>query len=292
MAFSRSLLRLGCAEETPVERSSFTMKSQRSARTVRFYYEGDLDAGSELALPKQASHHLITVLRMRKNDTIELFNGDGYNYQATVLTTEKYACLQILAKTSSSTESDLSITLAQAISRGDRMDSCIRQSVELGVNHIQPLYSRHSVKVLDEKRTRKRTDHWLHIIVSACEQSGRTTLPTLADPISLQHWLQRQNELGKLSNYTTDKATTHYILTPTAPQSMSAHLSQQLPPPNSIAVIIGPESGFDSDEIDHAVKTGVSAVQFGPRILRTETAGPACIAMLQSALGDLGDRST
>lgn len=268
------------------------MKSQRSARKVRFYYEGNLDAGSELVLPKQASHHLITVLRMRKNDTIELFNGDSYNYQATVLTTDKYACLQILAQTSSFTESALSITLAQVISRGDRMDSCIRQSVELGVSHIQPLYSRHSVKALDDKRTYKRTEHWLNIIVSACEQSGRTTLPTLTDPMSLQHWLQRQNELGDLNNAVTRQATTHYILAPTALQSMSAHLSQQTPPPKSITVLIGPESGFDADEIDHAVKTGVSAVQFGPRILRTETAGPACIAMLQSTLGDLGDRST
>ena len=161
----------------------------RYARTARFYHAGELHSESELALSKSASHHLITVLRTRNNDVLELFNGDGYNYRATVVDTGqrtqgKCALLQLHERCAVLNESPLSITLVQAISRSDRMDITLRQAVELGVQHVQPVYSRHSVKPLDNKRTQKKLDHWRSIVVSACEQSGRAILPTLAPAVS------------------------------------------------------------------------------------------------------------
>ncbi|ASJ71125.1 16S rRNA (uracil(1498)-N(3))-methyltransferase [Granulosicoccus antarcticus] len=272
------------------------MKTERTARVARFYHEGELQGNAELTLPKTASHHLITVLRTRQGDVIELFNGDGFNYRATVLETGqrtpgKRAQLQVHQACAAQNESPVLITLIQAISRGDRMDTTLRQSVELGVNHVQPVYSRHSAKPLDEKRTAKKMEHWQSILISASEQSGRACLPTLAPAISLQEALETLASRAS-------SAPSLYVLDPTAQSSLTAqlramHLTQAAAADNdtshpvSIGLIIGPESGLDADEIAKAVESGAHAATIGPRILRTETAGPACIALTQAILGDL-----
>lgn len=284
------------------------MKTSRSARTPRFFHEGELHANTELQLSKKASHHLMTVIRLKENDRIELFNGDGYNYAAIVTrggqrTPGKRAQLTLGRRSKANTESPLSLTLVQAISRGDRMDTCLRQSVELGVTHIQPLYSRHSAKALDEQRLEKKISHWNNIIISACEQSGRAVVPSLESPVSLTQWLEIDAD-KRLQGNTTKLAQRYaYILSPhantTLAEQLAGQLSSQLASQitdtladqNSTryacALLIGPESGFDEDEVDAAIATGVHSVQFGKRILRTETAGPACIAVMQALLGDL-----
>jgi 16S rRNA (uracil1498-N3)-methyltransferase len=164
------------------------------------------------------------------------------------------------------------------------MDTTMRQAVELGVQHIQPVYSRHSAKPLDEKRARKRQEHWQSIVISACEQSGRAVLPTLAAPDTLNHWLE--------SRHCCEQATLDYLLAPSAPVSLLSHVTRQATNNQEISLLIGPESGFDDNEIADAQHAGVHAVRFGPRILRTETAGPAAITLLQSSLGDLGQDKT
>ena len=172
------------------------MKTSRRARIPRFFYDGELHAHSELPLSKKASHHLVTVMRTKEKDRVELFNGDGYNYAATVTssgqrTPGKLAHLKIESRLQANTESPLSVILVQAISRGDRMDICLRQSVELGVAQVQPVYSRHSAKPLDELRLEKKMAHWKNIIVSACEHSGRAKIPLLQTPLSLAQWLRK-----------------------------------------------------------------------------------------------------
>ena len=167
------------------------------------------------------------------------------------------------------------------------MDITIRQAVELGVNQIQPIYSRQSVKALDEKRTTKKMEHWQNIIVSACEQSGRARVPILEQPQSLATLLEQKGH-SPTPEETSPEGLISLILAPNAESSFSEIFSNRSAPIQHCAVIIGPESGFDEDEIQMAVNTGVLAVNFGRRILRTETAGPATIAVVQSLLGDLG----
>ncbi len=275
-------------------------KAERTARVARFHHVGELQGNAELTLSKSASHHLVTVLRTRQGDVIELFNGNGFNYRATVLDTGqrtpgKCAQLHVQEATAALTESPVTITLIQAISRGDRMDTTLRQSVELGVNHVQPVHTRHSAKALDEKRNAKKQEHWHSILVSASEQSGRARLPTIAPPVTLEEALEALSA-------NEHSAQLNYVLDPTASQSLPAHLrtircaescqtgSDALVSnrcTTSIGLIIGPESGLDADEIELAVTCGAQAVTIGPRILRTETAGPACIAITQAILGDL-----
>lgn len=268
------------------------MKTNRSARTPRFFHNGELHAHSELHLSKKASHHLVTVIRAKENQCIELFNGDGYNYSAVLSNTGqrlpgKCAQLTIEERNKANTESPVSLILVQAISRGDRMDTCLRQSVELGATQIQPVYSRHSAKALDEQRLQKKQSHWENIIISACEQCGRATIPALKAAVDLTQWLEQA--AVERSKINTDSSTQRidYILAPNAKTTLGANLSAQTPQPTSCALIIGPESGFDEEEISYAITKGVQSVQFGNRILRTETAGPACMAVMQSMLGDL-----
>ncbi len=269
------------------------MKPRRTARTPRFFHEGELQPNSELELSKKASHHLITVVRTKLDDSIELFNGDGFNYRAIVTDTGqrnagKRAILQVEQRAKATTESPVFITLVQAISRGDRMDTSLRQSVELGVNRIQPLYSRQSAKALDDKRTAKKMEHWQNIIISACEQSGRACVPHLETPISLTQWLAEQS--AENQEHLVDNVL-NLILAPNAELTFAEHLNSRSPLSPHCSLLIGPESGFDEDEVDAAVSAGVRAVNFGARILRTETAGPASIAVVQSLWGDLGQVS-
>ena len=269
------------------------MKATRTARTPRFFHDGAIEAATELELSKKASHHLVTVVRTKKDERIELFNGDGNNYTAIVTDTGqrspgKRARLQIIDCIKASTESPIFTTLVQAVSRGDRMDITIRQAVELGVNRIQPIYSRQSVKALDEKRTAKKMEHWQNIIISACEQSGRARVPVLEHPQSLATFLEQQNNLpAREEEATSSEGLIRLILAPNAAPSFSKLFSERSASIQHCSIMIGPESGFDEDEIQMAILSGVLSVNFGQRILRTETAGPATIAVVQSLLGDL-----
>ena len=133
-------------------------------------------------------------------------------------------------------------------------------------------------------------EHWQNIVISACEQSGRTTIPELNAAASLNTWIEKSYEQRKSVSEGEPAQRLDYVLSPHAENTLAAHLSAQTQAPQECAIIIGPESGFDEDEINHAVSSGVQSVQFGRRILRTETAGPACIAVMQSLWGDLREK--
>jgi len=257
---------------------------KRAARIARFHYRGCLTAGTELTLDKEASHHLGTVLRASAGDHIVLFNGDGNDYPATIINSGqrgigKRCVLQIKDCMPGIPDSPLLITLVQCISRPERMDISLRQAVELGVARIQPVYSRHSIKLNDEKRAAKKQQHWQGIVTSACEQSGRAALPELCQPLAYSQWVQQSGQTDSVS----------FVLAPLASSSLiqQAHILLAEHQTPGLSLIIGPESGLDADEIQEAITADAIPVHLGRRILRTETAGPACITLLQSILGDL-----
>lgn len=255
----------------------------RQARIPRIYHGGPIQPGTDLTLDKLATHHLIKVLRTRVNDRVVLFNGDGLDYPAQITETgqrgaSNFAVLRIHQSLQGVPDSPLHITLVQCVSRPERMDISLRQSVELGVSRIQPVYSRHSIKVSDDSRKRKKQHHWQSIVTNACEQSGRSTLPELMQALTYVEWLKSEPCKG-----------VRYVLSPSASLSLPEHAMRRFNQDGleAITLIIGPESGLDEDEIDSATSAGAIPVTLGQRILRTETAGPASIAILQSSQGDL-----
>ena len=239
----------------------------------RIYQPVSLSVDSELELDEAASHHLARVLRIQQGEMIRLFNGEGGEYTAKVVAIGKRkVTAHIQEFYDHNVESPLQLCLAQGISRGEKMDYTIQKAVELGVSHIFPLLTERCNVKLDDERKQKRTAHWQSIIQSACEQSGRNRIPTLAEPQTLTQWLHStQPDYG-------------FILAPKAPQKLHEF---KVPATAKITLLIGPEGGLSDQEINQAVEKKFIPLSLGPRILRTETAAVAALTALQCFFGDL-----
>lgn len=240
-------------------------------RIPRFFCP-ELDAGQRvLSLPEAVHRHAIQVLRLKQGALIQLFNGKGLEYQATLTHVErKRSEAELVEQLTQASESPLNITLLQGISRGERMDFAIQKAVELGVNQIIPVMTERCNVQLKHDRTEKRLAHWQGVIVSACEQSGRAVLPTLSEVVDMQNALNSTADTMKL------------VLDPQAQTRFN-----DLQAATQLTLLIGPEGGLTDDEVNMAKSSGFTAVQFGPRILRTETASTAALAVVQSLWGDL-----
>lgn len=237
-----------------------------------------LREGESITLPKPTSHHLCTVLRLQTEDTITLFDGDGNNYPARLTSTGKTATAEILAVELNDVESPLKLELLQGISRGDRMDTTLQKAVELGITTIHPLLTDKSAVRLSGDRLKKKMQHWRGIIISACEQSGRSVVPDLFEPQTLSDWIS----LNHPQDSTSPKGS-HWLLVPGAAGAVGDITN----PTEPCRILIGPESGLSDKEIECCISAGFEPLSLGRRILRTETAGPAIIAILQSKFGDL-----
>ncbi len=245
-------------------------------RVSRLYIDQPLSENMDVLLEEHSSHYLLRVLRLKAGDALLVFNGDGHEYSATLeQATRKQASAHLLEKTSPQRESPLCIEIAQGVARGERMDFVLQKSVELGANIISPLWTRRSQVKLDGKRLDKRLSHWLGIVHSACEQSGRVSVPVLQAPRDLDSWLATTWEGQKL------------VLSPRADSTL-----KDLQPATRVRVLVGPEGGLEDGEINKAESNGFQPVRLGPRILRTETAALATLAALQTLWGDLAAQSS
>ncbi|MGX5172841.1 16S rRNA (uracil(1498)-N(3))-methyltransferase [Aliikangiella sp. IMCC44653] len=245
-------------------------------RTHRFYLNDELSLGLALKLPKEVSHHCIQVLRYKAGQTLCLFNGDGYEYTATIEKIEaKQAWVTITQAEQQLSESPLNLHLFQGIAKGDKMDLIIQKSVELGVKSITPVFSERCNVKLDHKRLEKKMLHWKKVLISACEQSGRAIIPALQPPLTL----------NSAASLPATGQTTIY-LEPTADSSLS-QIHKPKDAPHGINLFVGPEGGLSDSDIAILKSLGAVGVSLGPRILRTETAGFCCISILQSQFGDL-----
>ena len=252
-------------------------------RISRLYLEGDYQAKQTLPLPKEQAHYALTVLRLKNNYLIEAFNGKGL--QATgklIVTSRRSAYFQIERVTHPQVESPLNLTLVQGISKGDRMDYSIQKSVELGVTRIQPILTERCDVKLPPEKFKKRQQQWQAIAINACEQSGRTIVPTILPIQTYTEWLAQSFPPP------SSQILLGLVLDPYAQQTLN-HIEkpkvfENSPPP--IQLLIGPEGGLTEQEVQSATQIGLTPITLGPRVLRTETAGPAVIAILQALWGD------
>lgn len=238
----------------------------------RFYLPALPPHAKRVELPPDAAHHAAKVLRLQAGDKITLFDGEGGEHPATITQINKLGVIaEIGPWQDRECESPLHVTLAQAISSGDKMDYTLQKAVELGISHIQPLSSERSVVRLSGERAEKRVRHWQQVVISACEQSGRNRVPEVAPILSLADWL------GTLSG-----DGIRLTLAPDATATL-----RELPPPCApLTLLIGPEGGLSGSEIRAAASRGFTAVRLGPRVLRTETAALAALAAMQALWGD------
>ena len=223
-------------------------------------------------LPSGAAHHAIRVLRLKVGDEVRLFNGEGGEFEASIHRVDKDSVTVDIGRHHDvERESTVQVCLAQAITTGDKMDYTLQKAVELGVARIQPLQTKRSVVRLNQERAEKRLQHWQNVVVSACEQCGRNTVPKVAPILPFEEWVAA-----------TDKATTRLLLSPYAEQSL-----RDCPAPTGeVNLVIGPEGGLNQDEVAFALAKGFTSVRMGPRVLRTETAPLAALATMQILWGD------
>lgn len=242
-------------------------------REPRILVDAALTPGARVPLPEAAMRHLVQVLRMGTGARVRVFDGRGIEVAAQLeVTGKRDACVVVLEALAPTPEPALGVTLAQAVSKGDRMDYTLQKAVELGVSAIVPLVSARSVVRLDAERQDRKLEHWAGVIASACEQCGRATLPELRPLQPLEAWLAQAPAEGL-----------RLTLDPLAARGL-----RECQPDGAVTLLVGPEGGLSPEEITHAKARGFEGVRLGPRVLRTETAGVAALAALQALWGDLG----
>mgnify|MGYP001814353932 CR=1 FL=1 len=240
-------------------------------RIPRIYTGQVLRAESSFDLEPGPSQHLARALRMQVGDSLVLFDGSGGDYPATVVAIDKkQVSVTTGVHNSREVESPLAIHLGIAISRGDRMDWVVQKATELGVSGITPLLTERTEVKLKGDRAQKKLGHWQQIAISACEQCGRNRIPQVAPLTALKSWLATTTAERKL------------VLHHRAINAGAAAGS-----PSSVALLVGPEGGLSDAEIALAESASYQSLQLGPRVLRTETAPLAAIALLQSRWGDM-----
>lgn len=242
-------------------------------RIPRLYLNATLSQGIQVNLEGERLNYVARVLRLKPGAELRVFNGEGGEFMARLESIGKReAVVQVAGFMNVERESGLALTLAQGISRSERMDLVVQKATELGVTAIVPLVCERCVVRMDERRAHKKLDHWRAIAISACEQSGRNRPPLVHEPVALGDWLRA-----------VDTQARRLLLDPrcdTRLREMKAPLVARL------ALLIGPEGGLSDSERDTAYTAGFEGVNLGPRVLRTETAALAAISAVQTLWGD------
>jgi 16S rRNA (uracil1498-N3)-methyltransferase len=238
-------------------------------RVPRIFAAQEIHPGSEMALTGAVCRYISRVLRLHPGHELVLFDGSGDDFGAELLNCDRRHCrVRIRDRVSTEQPATLQLHLGIGVSRGERMDLAIQKSVELGVNAITPLFTERSVVQLETDRLDKRMAHWLGVMTSACEQSGRSLLPELHPASTLVDWLSGHRD--------------GMMLYHEAEQTLAA-----LPAPDrELNLLIGPEGGLSGSERTRAATAGFIPVKLGPRVLRTETAPVAALAAIQILWGD------
>jgi 16S rRNA (uracil1498-N3)-methyltransferase len=242
-------------------------------RLTRVHVPDPLSPGRRHTIEGAAANHIARVLRLEPGAPLTVFDGRGGEYAARIESLRKdTVIIEVQERSPSSRESSLSLTLAQGVSRGERMDWVVQKATELGVTAIVPVLTERTVVKLDARQSERKLTHWHGIAVAACEQSGRDRIPDIVAPLALHEFL-----------HGIDPQATRLLLSPTGPQ----RVNDLKAPERRIIVLIGPEGGLAETEQRAAIGAGFLAVRMGPRVLRTETAAVAALTLLQHQFGDL-----
>jgi 16S rRNA (uracil1498-N3)-methyltransferase len=244
-------------------------------RLTRVHVAGPLASGQSVRLQGNAASHITRVLRLRVGAALVVFDGSGGEYQASI---EKAHGGEVLvavgARADTERESPLPLTLAQGVSRGERMDLVVQKATELGVSQLVPVLTERSVVRLTAQQSDRKVNHWRAIVAAACEQCGRNRLPSVAAPLPLGDFLESSAAAA---------AGTRLLLSPAG----TATLEDVPRPAGGVTVLVGPEGGLTDEEEKTALAAGYTALRLGPRVLRTETAAITALALLQRKFGDL-----
>lgn len=241
-------------------------------RLIRLHADAALAPGARVTVTGPAAAHARRVLRLAAGDALTLFNGDGQDYASRIVGFGRGSLeAEVEERRPARAESPLAVTLVQGIARGERMDLIVQKAAELGAAAIVPVATARSVVRLDRDTRERKLAHWRGIAIAACEQCGRARIPAITEPVPLPDRLR------------APPAGTRLMLSPEAPQGLAASARGLA----AVEMLVGPEGGLEEGERQAALAAGYAACRLGPRVLRTETAAIAAMAVLQAVAGDL-----
>lgn len=240
-------------------------------RISRIYCEQELSVGNDVMLDADSTHYLANVLRLKSGSDVILFNAAAGDIKGTIKAVSKKALTVTLDESvAPAQENKLAIHLGLGLSKGDRMDYAIQKSVELGVSEITPLYTAfNDVKIKTSDRLQNKLRHWQRVSISATEQCGAQSPASIHTPINFEEFVSTNHSATKLM--------------------LDAEADANLNSVNAIddvTLLVGPEGGFSAEERVLARAKGFNLINLGPRILRTETAPVAALAVLQHLFGN------
>ena len=246
----------------------------------RFTIAPERISGGRVTFDADETRHLVRVLRLGPGDVVTATDGRGGAWAVRLLTLGDRATGAIVGGATLAEESPLAIALVQAVPKGDRMEAIVRATTELGVARILPALTERTVVHRDAAQWRERARRWQRVAREATKQCGRAVVPLVESPRPLAEWIAAEEE-----------ADLRLCLWQAEGTPLRRVLESRGERPRSASVIVGPEGGLTGDEVARASAAGYVLVTLGQRILRTETAGPAIVALLQYGLGDLGSQA-
>ena len=256
----------------------------------QFFVQEEQFATDRISIQGSDVNHIKNVLRMKAGERVRVSISDnGRSFFGTIDTiTDEEVIVRIESEDENGTELSNRIYLFQGLPKGDKMELIIQKAVELGVYEIIPVAMKNCVVKLDDKKAANKTKRWQAISESAAKQSKRTLIPEVQMPLTWKEALKKAEELDVvLVPYENERG-----------MEATREVMQKIQPGQSIAIFIGPEGGFAREEIEGIAPTnkgdGASCVleekshriSLGRRILRTETAGLATLAMLIFSLDE------
>lgn len=237
--------------------------------------------GQTFVLPQRVAHYLRDVLRMDEGERVELFDGSG---RVVIVELAQMASDSVSARIEQDRytergESPCAITLVQAIPKGKRWEMVLEKATEVGVSQFIPLETKRTVVHISDAKVERKLDRWERVVNAAARQCQRTVTPEITEPMTLPEAIEALAEVPSFVAHTTGNP-------PALAGALEAEglLDER---PDAAALWIGPEGGFDDDEVGRLAEAGVAAFHMGPRILRAETAGLVAASLMQAYLGDL-----
>lgn len=216
-------------------------------------------------------NHMKNVLRINPGEKVGISDGQGTDYVCEVDRLEETeVVLKILSSEKSYSELASRIYLFQGLPKGDKMELIIQKAVELGAYEIIPVATRRTVVKLDDKKAKKKTERWNAIALGAAKQSGRSLIPAVKPVMRFAEAIEYAKKL--------DVVLIPYEMA--EGMEKTKEIISSVKPGQSVGVFIGPEGGFDEEEVEKAAENGARPVTLGRRILRTETAGLTVLSIL------------
>lgn len=240
-----------------------------------FFVTPDQVAEEQIYIEGSDVNHMKNVLRMKVGESVEISDGNNLKYLCQVSSYEEdRAILEILEKMEADTELASRLYLFQGLPKSDKMELIVQKAVELGAYEVIPVATKRAVVKLDEKKAAKKVERWNSIAESAAKQAGRSRIPQVADVVTFKEALEMAQKL--------DVRLIPYELAEGMEQARA--VVRAIKSGQSVGIFIGPEGGFEQSEVEEAVEMGVTPITLGRRILRTETAGLAVLAILMFEL--------